>query len=155
MTTKLGLAALLTIALVTAACERGRESGSSSTASPKAEGTMEGKTETTASGLQYVDVKPGTGPSPQAGQMAVVHYTGWLADGKKFDSSRDRGDPFRFPLGGGKVIKGWDQGIAGMKVGAVRKLTIPPHLAYGPRGFPPVIPPNAILVFEVELLELR
>jgi peptidylprolyl isomerase len=155
MTTQLGLAALLAIALVIAACERGRESGSSTTASPKAEGTMEGKSETTASGLQYVDVKPGTGPSPQAGQTAVVHYTGWLADGKKFDSSKDRGKPFSFRVGQGQVIKGWDEGVVTMKVGGTRKLIIPPNLAYGAAGAGGVIPPNATLTFEVELLDVK
>ena len=91
--------------------------------------------------------------APRAGANVKVHYAGFLTNGKKFDSSRDRGQGFSFVLGAGKVIKGWDQGVAGMKIGGVRKLTIPPHLAYGDRGFPPVIPPNSTLVFEVELLE--
>ena len=155
MTTKVGSTALLLVALVTFACERGHESGSSATTSSKAEGTMEGKTETTASGLQYVDVKPGTGASPASGQTAVVHYTGWLADGKKFDSSKDRGKPFSFRVGQGQVIKGWDEGVATMKVGGTRKLTIPPNLAYGAAGAGGVIPPNATLTFEVELLDVK
>ena len=111
--------------------------------------------ETTPSGLQYVDVKVGTGASPKTGQTAVVHYTGWLVDGKKFDSSKDRGQPFTFAVGRGQVIKGWDEGVATMKVGGTRKLVIPPDLAYGARGAGGVIPPNATLTFEVELIEVR
>jgi FKBP-type peptidyl-prolyl cis-trans isomerase len=109
----------------------------------------------TASGLQYQDVAPGTGAEAAPGQVAVVHYTGWLTDGTKFDSSRDRGEPFSFPLGGGQVIAGWDEGVAGMKVGGRRKLVIPPDLGYGAGGSPPVIPPASTLVFDIELLELR
>jgi FKBP-type peptidyl-prolyl cis-trans isomerase len=112
----------------------------------------ENKTVTTASGLKYEDVKQGSGDTATAGKMVSVHYTGWLTDGRKFDSSKDRGQPFEFPLGGGRVIKGWDEGVQGMKVGGVRKLTIPADLAYGSRGAGGVIPPNATLVFEVELL---
>ena len=110
---------------------------------------------TTASGLQYVEVVTGTGGEAKVGQTAVVHYTGWLKDGTKFDSSKDRKQPFRFPLGGGRVIKGWDEGVVGMKIGGTRKLIIPPHLGYGARGAGQVIPPNAVLTFEVELLELQ
>ncbi len=105
--------------------------------------------------LQIDDVKVGTGAEAKAGQTVTVHYVGTLTDGKKFDSSRDRGQPFTFKLGAGQVIRGWDQGVAGMKVGEVRKLTIPHQLAYGDRGYPPVIPPKATLVFEVELLGVR
>ena len=94
----------------------------------------------------------GEGAIATAGQRTTVHYTGWLASGKKFDSSKDRGDPFAFPLGAGQVIRGWDEGVQGMKVGGTRKLTIPPELGYGPRGAGGAIPPNATLVFEVELL---
>ena len=111
--------------------------------------------------LQVTDTKVGTGAAATSGKEVSVHYTGWLHDakaadkhGKKFDSSRDRGKGFDFVLGKGMVIKGWDQGVAGMKVGQMRKLTIPPHLAYGDRGFPGAIPPNATLVFEVELLSI-
>jgi len=104
--------------------------------------------------LQIEDVRPGDGAEARAGSRVSVHYVGTLTDGQKFDSSRDRGRGFTFTLGQGQVIKGCDQGVAGMKIGGVRKLTIPAHLAYGERGFPPVIPPNATLVFEVELLEL-
>lgn len=109
---------------------------------------------TTASGLQYEDVRLGDGGTAQAGQTVSVHYTGWLTDGKKFDSSRDRGQPFSFDLGKRRVIAGWDEGVAGMQVGGVRKLTIPPQLGYGARGAGKVIPPNATLVFEVELLKI-
>ena len=116
---------------------------------------MAGNLETTPSGLQYEDLKVGTGASPQKGQTAVVHYTGTLADGKVFDSSKTRGEPFSFALGRGQVIKGWDEGVATMKVGGTRKLVIPPDLAYGASGAGGVIPPNATLTFEVELLEVR
>ena len=109
---------------------------------------------TTPSGLKYEDVKEGAGEAAATGQTVSVHYTGWLTNGTKFDSSKDRGTPFEFPLGGGRVIKGWDEGVAGMKVGGVRKLTIPPELGYGARGAGGVIPPNATLVFEVELLKV-
>ncbi|MEP7151889.1 MAG: FKBP-type peptidyl-prolyl cis-trans isomerase [Nitrospira sp.] len=110
---------------------------------------------TTESGLKYVDVSLGTGREAVAGNLATVHYTGWLTNGTKFDSSVDRRDPFSFPIGSGKVIKGWDEGVAGMKVGGKRKLTIPPQLGYGARGAGGVIPPNATLVFDVELLEVK
>jgi FKBP-type peptidyl-prolyl cis-trans isomerase len=105
--------------------------------------------------LLIEDLRPGTGAEAKAGQTVSVHYVGTLTDGKKFDSSRDRGKPFEFKLGAGQVIKGWDQGVAGMKIGGLRKLTIPPTLGYGSRGAGGVIPPNATLVFEVELLGLR
>ena len=109
---------------------------------------------TTASGLKIEEIKLGDGDSAAAGQFVSVHYTGWLTDGSKFDSSKDRNEPFDFPLGQRNVIAGWDEGVQGMRVGGVRKLTIPPHLGYGARGAGGVIPPNATLVFEVELLEI-
>ncbi|GAB4578565.1 MAG: FKBP-type peptidyl-prolyl cis-trans isomerase [Anaerolineales bacterium] len=110
---------------------------------------------TTASGLQYEDVIIGNGPVAQAGQTVAVHYTGKLEDGTVFDSSLDRGQPIEFQLGTGAVIAGWDEGIAGMQVGGQRKLIIPPDLGYGPQGFPPTIPPNATLYFDVELMEIK
>src|SRR5690242_14802563 len=109
---------------------------------------------TTSSGLKYVDQVVGTGDAAVAGKTASVHYTGWLESGKKFDSSVDRGQPFSFPLGAGRVIKGWDEGVQGMRVGGKRKLIIPSNLGYGPRGAGGVIPPNATLIFEVELLSV-
>jgi FKBP-type peptidyl-prolyl cis-trans isomerase len=109
----------------------------------------------TASGLQYQEVTAGSGAEARDGQVAVVHYTGWLTDGTKFDSSRDRGEPFSFPIGAGQVIPGWDEGVAGMKIGGRRKLVIPANLGYGDMGAPPVIPPGATLVFDVELLDLK
>lgn len=116
---------------------------------------------TTASGLQYEDRVTGSGGAAKAGDHVTVHYTGWLHDpaahqgrGRKFDSSKDRDDPFDFPLGGGMVIKGWDEGVQGMQVGGTRVLTIPPDIGYGARGAGGVIPPNAMLIFEVELLAI-
>lgn len=108
----------------------------------------------TASGLRYQDLTEGSGAEARAGDSVSVHYTGWLTNGSKFDSSRDRGTPFTFQLGAGRVIPGWDEGVAGMKVGGSRKLVIPAHLGYGARGAPPVIPPNSTLVFDVELLSI-
>jgi peptidylprolyl isomerase len=114
---------------------------------------------TTSSGLQIIDTKAGTGAQPRAGQIAVVHYTGWLyengAKGKKFDSSVDRGQPFEFPVGQGRVIKGWDEGVATMKIGGKRTLIVPAALGYGARGAGGVIPPNATLMFDVELLGVK
>jgi FKBP-type peptidyl-prolyl cis-trans isomerase FkpA len=109
---------------------------------------------TTTSGLQYEVLQAGQGATAQAGQKVTVHYTGWLENGKKFDSSVDRGQPFDFPLGAGRVIRGWDEGVAGMAIGEKRRLTIPAHLGYGSSGAGGVIPPNATLIFEVELLRL-
>jgi len=112
--------------------------------------------------LKKIDVKQGTGAEAVSGKPVVVHYTGWLYDaskpdqkGAKFDSSRDRGQPFSFPLGGGRVIKGWDEGVAGMKVGGQRTLIIPPAMGYGERGAGGVIPPNATLIFDVELIDVK
>jgi FKBP-type peptidyl-prolyl cis-trans isomerase FkpA len=117
-------------------------------------GAMDENVVTTPSGLKYADLVVGTGLEARKGQTVSVHYTGWLTGGKKFDSSLDRGEPFSFALGAGRVIKGWDEGVAGMKVGGERKLMIPPQLGYGERGAGGVIPPNAELVFEVQLLEI-
>ncbi|NEO83923.1 MAG: FKBP-type peptidyl-prolyl cis-trans isomerase [Spirulina sp. SIO3F2] len=114
-----------------------------------------GETITTESGLQYIDEVVGEGPVAEAGQIVFVHYTGTLENGKKFDSSRDRGPSFSFPLGRGRVIKGWDEGVAGMHVGGKRKLIIPYDLAYGERGVRGVIPPKATLIFDVELLDVQ
>jgi peptidylprolyl isomerase len=118
-----------------------------------------GKAMTTASGLQIIDTKVGTGATPKPGQICVVHYTGWLYQdgqkGKKFDSSVDRNDPLEFPVGQRKVIAGWDEGVASMKVGGKRTLIIPPELGYGARGAGGVIPPNATLIFDVELLNVK
>ncbi len=114
-----------------------------------------GKAVTTADGLKYWDTKVGTGATATAGHKVKVHYTGWLTNGKKFDSSVDRKEPFEFKLGAGQVIKGWDEGVAGMKVGGKRRLEIPSDLGYGSRGAAGVIPPNATLIFDVELLDVK
>ena len=128
-------------------------------ASTAATAQATGKTMTTSSGLQITDSKVGTGATPKPGQICVMHYTGWLyengAKGNKFDSSLDRGQPFEFPIGQKRVIAGWDEGVASMKVGGKRTLIIPPALGYGARGAGGVIPPNATLIFEVELLGVK
>lgn len=123
----------------------------------KADGptAVSGKPTTTSSGLEYWDIKKGTGKLAEKGKKVSVHYTGWLTNGKEFDSSRDVGEPIQFDLGTGQVIKGWDEGIAGMKVGGKRQLKIPPALGYGARGFGSSIPPNSTLVFDVELMDVK
>jgi len=140
--------ALLALAVIAAAA----------TLAPAAAQTA-GKPMTTPSGLQIIDTKAGTGASPQTDQICVMHYTGWLyengAKGAKFDSSVDRGKPFEFPIGMHRVIAGWDEGVATMKVGGKRTLIIPPDLGYGARGAGGVIPPNATLMFDVELTEIK
>jgi FKBP-type peptidyl-prolyl cis-trans isomerase FkpA len=132
------------LALVSASTRAGEPAGGPSKTT--------GKATKTASGLQYWDLKKGTGAAAKAGSSVKVHYTGWLTDGKKFDSSVDRNEPFEFKLGAGMVIRGWDEGVAGMKVGGKRQLRIPPDLGYGAHGAGAAIPPNATLVFDVELL---
>jgi peptidylprolyl isomerase len=117
--------------------------------------SVKGAPTKTPDGLEYWDIKVGTGPTAEKGQTVKVHYTGWLTNGKKFDSSVDRGEPFEFKLGAGDVIKGWDEGVAGMKVGGKRQLKIPPELGYGAAGAGGVIPPNATLIFDVELLGVQ
>jgi peptidylprolyl isomerase len=145
--------ALPALALVTALA--GIVAGSTTTAMAQTAGS----TMTTASGLKIVDTKVGTGATPKPGQTCVMHYTGWLyvdgAKGKKFDSSVDRNQPFEFPIGQHRVIAGWDEGVATMKVGGKRTLIIPPELGYGARGAGGVIPPNATLIFDVELLDVK
>jgi FKBP-type peptidyl-prolyl cis-trans isomerase len=125
----------------------------------RAPAQTKGKTMTTASGLQMIDSVAGTGATPKPGQTCVMHYTGWLYEdgkkGKKFDSSVDRNEPFEFPIGQHRVIAGWDEGVASMKVGGKRTLIIPPELGYGARGAGGVIPPNATLIFDVELLDVK
>jgi len=111
--------------------------------------------EKTASGLEYCDIKAGEGASPSSGKQVTVHYTGWLTNGKRFDSSVVKNRPFTFEIGRRRVIKGWDEGVMGMKVGGIRQLKVPPALGYGASGHPPVIPGNATLIFEVELLEIK
>jgi peptidylprolyl isomerase len=127
--------------------------GKSNSSAPSTSAPMKvnGQPTTTSSGLQYWDIVAGSGATAAPGNMVKVHYTGFLTNGEKFDSSRDRGEPFSFPLGAGQVIKGWDEGVAGMKVGGQRQLRIPPQLGYGASGTGP-IPPNATLIFDVELL---
>jgi FKBP-type peptidyl-prolyl cis-trans isomerase FkpA len=110
---------------------------------------------TLPNGMEFVDIQVGTGDQAVAGKLVTVHYTGWLTDGKKFDSSRDRNRPFDFQLGAGNVIRGWDEGVQGMRVGGQRRLIIPPSLGYGQRGAPGAIPPNATLIFDVELLKVQ
>jgi FKBP-type peptidyl-prolyl cis-trans isomerase len=134
-------------------------SGAAAQTAAKTAGKMTGKIMTTDSGLQIIDGTVGTGATPKPGQICVMHYTGWLYEdgkkGKKFDSSVDRNEPFEFPIGQRRVIAGWDEGVASMKVGGKRTLIIPPALGYGARGAGGVIPPNATLMFDVELLDVK
>jgi FKBP-type peptidyl-prolyl cis-trans isomerase FkpA len=146
---------LILVPLVVAATVACGQTTPSTTAVPTTAAAAAAKEITMADGLKYTDDQVGTGTEAQAGKTVSVHYTGWLLDGTKFDSSKDRNQPFSFPLGGGQVIKGWDEGVAGMKVGGKRTLVIPPDLGYGARGAGGVIPPNATLKFEVELLDVK
>ena len=116
---------------------------------------LKGALQTLPSGLRYLDEVVGGGGTPQTGQRVSVHYTGWLTNGTKFDSSRDRNQPFEFPLGQGRVIRGWDEGVASMQIGGKRRLVVPPALGYGAQGAGGVIPPNATLIFDVEVLGTR
>jgi FKBP-type peptidyl-prolyl cis-trans isomerase len=159
------LVLLATLAVVTllAAQTTSKTTAQKSTPAPKASATpkpssptkVTGKPQTTASGVEYWDIKVGTGKTAVDGKKLTMHYTGWFPDGKKFDSSFDRDEPFPFTLGKGEVIKGWDEGVAGMKVGGKRQLKIPPAAGYGARGAPPIVPPNATLIFDVELLDVK
>lgn len=135
--------------------ETAAQSGATSANATAADIAMPADATKTESGLRYAELTPGTGATPAAGQTAVVHYTGWLTDGTKFDSSVDRGEPFEFPLGQGMVIKGWDEGVSTMKVGGKRRLEIPADLGYGANGAGGVIPPDATLIFDVELLDTK
>jgi len=147
MRTRFAVAAAVALVLLTLAFWAQTTAPKSDPAKPAAESWTK-----TPSGLGYQDLTVGTGAAAVAGKRVTVHYTGWLLNGQKFDSSLDRNQPFAFTLGGGEVIRGWDEGVAGMKVGGVRKLRIPPNLAYGERGAGGVIPPGATLIFQVELL---
>ncbi len=144
---------LICAALALAGCGKSKEMEKT----PALPGVVvKGEPATTATGLQYYDMKVGTGDSPQQGQICIMHYTGWLMDGKKFDSSLDKGQPFEFTLGAGRVIKGWEEGIASMKIGGQRKLVIKPELGWGERGAGGgLIPPNSTTVFDVELLGVK
>ena len=153
-------ASLATAALVFA--QTGQPPGPPKAAPDSASSRLSSKIGAQVTDLQIIDVKQGDGPQARAGKLVIVHYTGWLYDpsapdghGKKFDSSVDRKEPFAFPLGAGRVIKGWDEGVAGMKAGGKRTLVIPPQMAYGERGAGGVIPPNATLLFDVELIEVK
>ncbi|HYN20195.1 MAG TPA: FKBP-type peptidyl-prolyl cis-trans isomerase [Thermoanaerobaculia bacterium] len=145
---RISIAALLAVAfsLLTSACADPKNGKAAET---------EAQEIVIPTGLRYVDLKVGDGPEARAGKLVEVHYTGWLENGTKFDSSLDRNEPYSFGLGEGNVIKGWDEGVAGMKVGGKRKLTIPPDLGYGDQGTGGVIPPGATLIFEVELLGVQ
>ena len=146
---------LLALLFAPIACGTSREKAGASGGFAAELGVDTTKMTRMPSGLRYQDVAQGQGAEAVAGRAVTVHYTGWLPDGKKFDSSRDHGQPFTFTLGAGQVIAGWDQGVEGMRVGGRRKLVLPPDLGYGAAGAPPDIPPGATLVFDVEVLEVK
>lgn len=150
---KLIVVLLLAVAVIIPACTQKESKQPAGNAQPVA--AQAAATTTTPSGLAYTDIVPGTGKSPIAGKQVKVHYTGWLENGTKFDSSVDRSEPFIFTIGVGQVVPGWDEGVMSMKVGGKRKLIIPPQLGYGEAGAGGVIPPNATLIFEVELLDVE
>lgn len=145
-------ASTATAAAKTAATPSAADAQAASTGNVPGIPQLTGTVQQAPSGLRYLDEVVGTGATVQKGQSASVHYTGWLTTGQKFDSSRDRGQPFAFPVGAGRVIAGWDEGVAGMKVGGKRRLILPPALGYGAQGAPGAIPPNATLIFDVEVL---
>jgi FKBP-type peptidyl-prolyl cis-trans isomerase FkpA len=146
---------VLCVIVLTSACAKKEETPESNTPAQGPSSAAPAQPVADVTELKMEDTKVGTGAVAESGKTVTVHYTGWLTNGTKFDSSKDHGQPFTFQMGAGQVIKGWDQGVTGMKVGGVRKLTIPPDLAYGPNGAGGVIPPNATLVFEVELLNVE
>ena len=151
-----GASAVFVLTLTGCALSETKPEAAPAAAKTSAEAPVDmSKAVTTKSGLKYVDIRVGTGAMPKNGQVVTVHYTGRLADGTKFDSSVDRGQPFSFVIGTGQVIKGWDEGVATMRVGGKRRLIIPPQLGYGERGFSNIIPPNSELHFDVELLDVR
>ena len=156
-----GLAALMLLAAFGCAHNSGSTSSSTSSTNTTAKATTTttapaaGNVQVLSGGVRAEDLKVGDGALAETGTNVTVHYTGWLTDGTKFDSSVDRGDPFKFRLGAGQVIRGWDEGVKGMRVGGKRKLTIPPDMGYGAAGAQGVIPPNATLVFDVELLDVK
>jgi FKBP-type peptidyl-prolyl cis-trans isomerase len=152
---KLNISLLLMVMLLTVVSMSGQNGKNMATQAPPTPAKVSGPGVKTASGLQYWDLEKGTGAEAIKGSNVIVHYTGWLTNGKKFDSSLDRGQSFPFKLGAGQVIRGWDEGVAGMRVGGKRQLHIPAELGYGARGAGNVIPPNSNLIFDVELLAIR
>lgn len=152
---KTQISILITALMLTACTSSETPSAPPVTPTSSAPASASNAPRTTSSGLIIETLAAGSGPTAKSGDKVSVHYTGWLTNGTKFDSSRDRNEPFSFRLGAGQVIPGWDEGVAGMQPGGKRRLTVPAHLAYGPRGAGGVIPPNAVLIFEVELLAIQ